>query len=81
MARVVWDEVNKFFGCSIVDYVSLASKWLCNKRHMHLNVVSSAVLWGIWNNRNNLVFNRKIWMNMKHVWSMILAYLRSWKGE
>ena len=46
---------------------------------MHLNIVTSAALWRLGNNRNNLVFNRKTWINMKHVWSLVLSYLRSWK--
>ena len=63
----------------ITDFYSLASKWLCNRRYMQLNVVSSVVLWTVWNNRNNIVFNRKSFINLKQVWSLALTYLRNWK--
>jgi hypothetical protein len=69
--------VQEIFGVEINDCLSLASIWLCNKRFEQFNVVSSAVIWGIWNNRNHLVFNRKTWLSMKQVWGLILSYLRT----
>jgi hypothetical protein len=63
----------------ITDFLSIDSKWLCNNRYLQLNIVSSAILWGIWSNRNTIVFNIKAWLNVKHVWHLILGYLRDWK--
>ena len=37
------------------------------------------MLWSLWINRNNIVFNRKIWLNLKQVWHLILLHLRNWK--
>ena len=79
VAKSLWDDVFSIFQIRISDYISLASKWLCNKKFLHLNVVTSAVLWCLWNNRNSLVFNRKTWINMKQVWGLLLSYLRTWK--
>ena len=79
VANQMWSTVQEVFGVEICDYYSLASKWLCGKRHLQLNVVSSAVLWSLWINRNNIVFNRKIWLNLKQVWHLILLHLRNWK--
>jgi hypothetical protein len=62
---MLWAVVQDIFGVEINDYLSLASKWLCNKRFEKLNVVSPAVVWGLWNNRSHLVFNRKTWLSMK----------------
>ena len=45
---------------------------------MHLNIVTSAVLWAIWNTRNNIVFNRWTWINLKQVWRLTLSYLKLW---
>jgi hypothetical protein len=59
------NDVYESFGVMITDFLSLESKWLCNTRYMQLNIVSSAVLWSILNNRNSIVFNRKPWMNIK----------------
>jgi hypothetical protein len=67
------------FGIRVTDFLSIASRWLCNTIHLQFNFVSSAILWSIWNNRNSIVFNRKTWLNMKHVWHLALSYLRRWK--
>lgn len=41
VARVVWQDVKHLFKVvDIVDFKSLASPWLCNKKFLHLNVVS-----------------------------------------
>jgi hypothetical protein len=31
VSRLLWSVVQEIFGVEIVDYLSLASKWLCNK--------------------------------------------------
>ena len=79
VATCLWADVKEIFDIMITDFYSLASKWLCNRRYMQLNVVSSVVLWTVWNNRNNIVFNRKSLINLKQVWSLALTYLRNWK--
>jgi hypothetical protein len=56
----------------VIKFLSLASKWLCNKRYLQFNVVSPVVVWSNWNNWNNLVFNQKTWIYMKHV--LVLSY-------
>ena len=65
VARNVWNIVEEVFGINISNFESLATKWLCNTRYMHINIVSAAVLWSIWNNRNGIVFNRWSWINIK----------------
>jgi hypothetical protein len=40
--------VQGIFGVEVIDYLSLASKWMRNKRFEYFNVVSSAVVWSIW---------------------------------
>jgi hypothetical protein len=63
----------------ITNFISLALKWLCNKKFMQLNVISAAIVWSIWNNRNNLVFNRKTWISMKQVWGLVLSYMQTYR--
>uniref|UniRef100_A0ACD5Y5V5 Uncharacterized protein n=1 Tax=Avena sativa TaxID=4498 RepID=A0ACD5Y5V5_AVESA len=79
VAKLLWADVFKIFNIQITDFESLASKWLCNKKFLHLNVVNATVLWGIWNTRNRLVFNRATWISFKQVWQLVLLYLKEWK--
>jgi hypothetical protein len=79
VARLLWDEVFKIFNIVVTDFESIATKWLCNKKFLHFNLVSSAVLWTLWINRNNLVFNKTTWLNSKKVWRLALCFLKEWK--
>jgi hypothetical protein len=79
VSELLWDMVFDVFGIRVTDFLSIASRWLCNTRHLQFNFVSSAIIWSIWNNRNSIVFNRKTWLYMKQVWHLALSYLRSWK--
>jgi hypothetical protein len=79
VSELLWQEVHEFFGIRVQDFLSLASKWLCSRRYLQFNIVSSAVIWTIWNNRNSIVFNRNLWLNMKQVWQRLLCYLKDWK--
>jgi hypothetical protein len=47
------------------DYISLASKWLCKKKSEVVNVISSALLRGIWLTRNEFMFNNQGWSHVK----------------
>jgi hypothetical protein len=68
VSRLMRDDVFEVFNIRVTDFLSIASKWLCNTRYLQFNVVSSAILRSIWNNRNIIVFNRKTWLNMKQLW-------------
>jgi hypothetical protein len=76
ISNLLWQEVQEIFSIRINDFLSLASKWLCNRRYLQFNFVSSVVIWTIWNNRNSIVFNRNPWLNMKQVWQRLPRYLR-----
>jgi hypothetical protein len=65
VARSLWGLFEEVFDVHVTNFESIATKWLCNKKFMHFNVVSSAILWGLWLNRNNLVFNKTTWINVK----------------
>ena len=49
-----------------------------SQKHKQFNVVSSAVLWGLWNFRNSIVFNRRSWISIKQVLGLVYRYLRDW---
>jgi hypothetical protein len=74
VAMLLWDEGFKIFDIVVTDFESIATKWLCNKKFLHFNLVSS-VGWTLWINRNNLVFNKTTWLNSKQVWRLALSLL------
>jgi hypothetical protein len=79
VSKLLWNDVHKIFDIMIIDYLGVASKWLCETRYMQFIMVSSVVFWSIWNKMNFIVFNRNTWLNMNHVWHPTLAYLRDCK--
>jgi hypothetical protein len=79
VAKSIWNLFEEVFDMHVTNFESIASKWLCNKKFMHYNVASSAVLWGLWLNRNSLVFNKTTWINVKQVWRRVFFLLRDWK--
>jgi hypothetical protein len=47
-AKQAWEMVYEIAGIEIgVDYESIASRWLCNKKFDVVNMLSSVVCWGI----------------------------------
>jgi hypothetical protein len=79
VSRLLWDDVFSIFDIVVTDFESIASKWLCNKKNLHFNLVSSVVHWALWINRNSLVFNKTTWLNIKQVWRQALSFLKEWK--
>lgn len=58
---------------------SIASLWVAGKQLDLLNIVCSAILWGIWKFRNSMIFNGVFWMSIKQIWWRILKLVRKWK--
>jgi hypothetical protein len=58
--------VSEFLGMRLgADYISIASKWLNEKKWDTVNIISTAVLRGIWLTRNDFVFNGQCWLDVK----------------
>jgi hypothetical protein len=80
VARQIWEVVSECVNVPlIVSYESMAKLWLCNKKFGVLNMVTSAVCWGLWKLRNVLCFQDIGWRSVKQVWWKILPMLKCWK--
>lgn len=61
------------------DFEYMATFWLTNKKHVFTNIVSSAVIWCLWNFRNKMCFQGLVWTGEKAVLLWIARMLRRWK--
>jgi hypothetical protein len=79
VAKSIWSYVSEFSGFEIgTDYVSVASKWLHDKFNV-ANTISTAVLRGLWLTRNDFVFNKQDWSDVKLILRRVLKLLLEWK--
>jgi hypothetical protein len=61
VSKNIWGYVCEFFGFDIgKDYISVAGKWLNKKKFYVTNMISAAVLRGIWLVRNDFVFHQQV---------------------
>jgi hypothetical protein len=57
VAKQCWNIMSDILGSRVGDNMCDVGKfWLSNKKHVLVNIVSSAVIWSIWKLRNDLCF-------------------------
>jgi hypothetical protein len=80
VAREIWTSVSMFLKVQIgTTYESIARFWPANKNHSAMNTICAAVLWGIWKNRNAMIFDGQTWLCIKQVWWLILKAVKKWR--
>jgi hypothetical protein len=60
-------------NADVINFDVIAGLWKNGKHNAVANVVSAAVLWTIWLTRNDMCFNRSLWLGMQVFWRR-LAY-------
>jgi hypothetical protein len=71
--------VCEFLGFSIgSDYLSIASKWLHEKKFCGVNIISTVTLRGIWLMRNDLIFHNQGWSEVKTILRRMLRLTIEW---
>ena len=79
VASNVWKYISGWLNKGVgVDFESVASLWIANKKYMVCNIVTSTVIWVIWKLRNSLCFQGVPWSGMKKVFVMVGRLLRNW---
>jgi hypothetical protein len=80
VARVMWVIIGEFLGYEIgSNYISVASKWLQKEKMYGTNIISIVVLRSIWLTRNDLVFNKQDWRDVKQILRRMLRLTREWE--
>jgi hypothetical protein len=71
---VVWQGLSGTILVISWNYISVASKWLSEEKSYTTNIISSAVMRGLWLTRNDFVFNNQVWsdvkMELKRIWKL-----------
>jgi hypothetical protein len=66
VAKVIWGYVGVYLGYDLgASYLTVASKWLQKEKFYSVNIVSTIVLRGIWLIRNDFIFNKQVWSDIK----------------
>jgi hypothetical protein len=78
--KTIWEGVSAHLSFGIgSDYLSIASKWLHKDKFYCVNIVSTAVLRGMWLTRNDFVFKKQGWGDVKLIWRGILNMSMEWR--
>jgi hypothetical protein len=62
----------------VINFDVIAGLWKNDKHNAVANVVSAAVLWTIWLTRNDMCFNRSLWLGMQVFWRRLAFNLAQW---
>jgi hypothetical protein len=67
IATAIWFVVKKILKVNtvVINFDVIASLWKNGKLNVVANVVSAVVLWTIWLTRNDMCFNRFLWLGMQ----------------
>jgi hypothetical protein len=78
--KVVWGFVGEYLGFDLgSNYISVASKWLQKEIFDFVNIISTVVLKGIWLTRNDFVFNKHVWLDVKCILRRIWKLTMEWR--
>jgi hypothetical protein len=79
VAKVIWGYVTEFLGVDFgKDYLSIATKWLQEKKNCDVNIISTVVLRGIWLTRNDLIFHNQVCLDVKTILRRMFRLIMEW---
>jgi hypothetical protein len=78
VATKLWDMISQAAGVVVGgSFENFDARWLCNKRFLVINMISSATLWALWKKRNNVCFQNVQWRNMKEIVGKMVGLLQN----
>ena len=79
VSKQIWLLISECLDISIGDnFTSIGTMWLSNKRFLVHNIITSAVLWGLWKLRNELCFQNAAWRDIKVILMRIATMAQNW---
>jgi hypothetical protein len=80
VAKRIWPVISEVLNLrSIWNFEYMATFWLANKKHLLTNIISSAIIWSLWNFHNKLCFQGLVWAGEKAVLLESAKILRRWR--
>jgi hypothetical protein len=80
VAKAIWGTVGEFMGYNIgSDYIFVASKWLQKEKMYRTNIISTVVLRSIWLTRNEFIFNKQVWRDVRQILRKMLRLTMEWE--
>jgi hypothetical protein len=72
--------VYEFLGIDIcADFISVAARWISKQKCYVVNIISTTVLRGLWLTRNDFVFEKQGWRDVKTMLRRILKLTLEWE--
>jgi hypothetical protein len=79
VAKLMWDMISQVVGISMVEsFENIGSHWLCNKKFVVFNMISSVALRALWKTRNDMCFQNVQWRNIGMILGRIAGHLQNW---
>ena len=77
VAKQVWVYISVGFNVGM-NFESIGSMWLSRKRFIVHNILTSAVLWGLWKLRNELCFQNTPWRDIRILLMRVTVLAQNW---
>jgi hypothetical protein len=75
----MWIRISEIVGRDVgVSFESIGLCWLCDKKFLTINMITSAALWALWKLRNEMCFQNRAWRNMGHLPMRVVSLIQNW---
>jgi hypothetical protein len=81
LAKAILGLVGELLGSGIgADYISVAAKWLQKEKLCGTNIITRVVLRSAWLIRNDFIFNKQVWVDVKMILRRMLRLTLEWQN-
>lgn len=80
ISREFWNNISNIASIrGEVNVFAISDGWTRGRNFAANNIINAAGLWAIWNIRNDLIFNRKMWSGMQVFWRRTAYFVALWE--
>ena len=79
VAKQILVYISECFGFNVgMNFESIGNMWLSRKKFIVHNILTSAVLWGLWKLRNELCFQNMSWRDIRILLMKVAILAQNW---